>query len=241
MADLNNPRHVAIIMDGNGRWARGRGMLRHLGHRAGIKPVKSCVRFAAEQGIDSLTLFAFSSENFQRPREEVASLMSLFLDALDREVEELDQNNVRLRFVGALERLSERLQSHMETAMRKTASNTGLNLNVAVAYGGRWDVAQAVQKALADGVEADAINESVLERYLSLATVGDPDLLIRTGGEHRVSNFLLWQLAYTELYFTSTFWPDFTPEHFAEALSSFRQRQRRRGRTEAQLRQADAS
>lgn len=226
-------------MDGNGRWAGRRGMLRHLGHRAGIKPVKACVRYAAEQDIECLTLFAFSSENFQRPREEVSSLMGLFLEALEREVAELHDNNVQLRFVGALERLSSALRAQIDRATEKTAVNTGLTLNIAVAYGGRWDIVQATRRALAAGVQPEALDEAALGQHLALSGLPEPDLLIRTGGELRISNFLLWQLAYTELYFTPVYWPDFSAADFAEALEEFASRQRRRGRTDAQLRQAE--
>ncbi|MEM8982240.1 MAG: polyprenyl diphosphate synthase [Pseudomonadota bacterium] len=230
------PRHVAIIMDGNGRWARQRGKLRHLGHRAGIKPVRDIVRYAAERGVQYLTLFAFSSENFQRPRDEVSALMRLFIEALDREVKELHENDVRLRFVGELSRLSGILRQRMHEAERLTASNQGLRLSIAAAYGGRWDIANAVRTALQKGIEIDEIDEQTLAPFLQLSDYPDPDLLIRTGGELRVSNFLLWQLAYSELYFTETLWPEFGVDEFEAALTSYRGRQRRHGRTAEQVR-----
>lgn len=232
------PRHVAIIMDGNGRWAGKQGLLRHLGHRAGVKPVKECVRYAAERGVECLTLFAFSSENFERPREEVSSLMTLFLEALDREVSELHANQVRLTFVGALEKLSSVLHERMHKAVELTRDNTGLRLNVAVAYGGRWDIANAVRSAISAGVRLEDLDEDVIAAHLQLAEFPELDLLIRTGGEMRVSNFLLWQLAYSELYFTETYWPDFTPHDFEQALEQFKNRQRRRGKTGEQVSKA---
>ncbi len=225
-------------MDGNGRWAKRRGMPRHFGHRAGVNPVREAVRFAAENGVEVLTLFAFSSENWRRPKDEVGRLMALFLEALDREVDELHENRVRLRFAGALERLSANLRRRMRAASELTAANDGLNLNVAVAYGGRWDILNAVRKALAAGVDLAGLDEHHLSQYLQLADCPDPDLLIRTGGEKRISNFLLWQLAYSELYFTDVLWPDFDCDTFRQALDAFASRQRRRGRTDEQLRSA---
>ena len=232
------PRHVAIIMDGNGRWARQRGKLRHMGHRAGIKPVRDIVRYAAERGVQYLTLFAFSSENFRRPAEEVSALMRLFVEALDREVRELDENDVRLKFIGDLSRLSGLIRRRMEAAEEQTAGNQGLRLSVAAAYGGRWDIANAAREALASGVAPEDLDEETLAPFLQLGDYPPPDLLIRTGGELRVSNFLLWQLAYSELYFTDVLWPDFTTETFESALASFGGRQRRHGQTSEQVRKA---
>ena len=229
------PQHIAIIMDGNGRWARKRAMPRHLGHKAGIRPVRASVRFAASNGISVLTLFAFSSENWNRPREEVGRLMSLFLDALDKEVDELHENNVRIRFVGSLNHLSTVLQTKIRHAEKLTETNCGLRLNVAVAYGGRWDIVNAAKKALNEGVSVDALDEETLAHYLQLGDCPDPDLLIRTGGETRISNFLLWQLAYSELYFTDVLWPDFDEAAFQDALAFFAARQRRFGRTAEQI------
>ena len=235
----NIPTHVAVIMDGNGRWARARGKKRHAGHRAGVKSVRATVEAAAERGVSYLTLFAFSSENWRRPQEEVSSLMGLFLEALRREVAELHRNNVRLRFIGALEQLSESLQAKIRAAEDKTAGNTGLVLNVAVAYGGRWDIvnaAQAVASRVARGeLSAKDVDEGAIAGALQLGDMPDPDLLIRTGGEQRISNFLLWNIAYAELWFTDVLWPDFNKQHFDAALAAFGAKQRRYGHTGEQV------
>ncbi len=235
----NLPQHVAVIMDGNGRWARARGKARHAGHRAGVKAVRATVEVAAERGVQHLSLFAFSSENWNRPEEEVSSLMRLFVEALRREVKELHRNNVRLRFVGALGQLSAGLQKNIAAAEAKTAGNTGLRLNVAVAYGGRWDIACAA-RALAARVAAGEIgpgdvNEATLAAGLQLGDTPDPDLLIRTGGEQRISNFLLWNLAYAELWFTDVLWPDFDKGEFDRALADYAGKQRRYGHTGDQV------
>lgn len=233
------PRHVAVIMDGNGRWAEQRSRPRYAGHRAGVAPVRLIVEKAAEAGLGYLTLFAFSSENFRRPRDEVSRLMGLFFDVLRREIDELHSNNVRLRFVGRLDMLSDRLQSRIAAAEERTANNTGLNLIIAVAYGGRWDITQAA-RALAERVEsgelkASDIDEECVSQALALSGLPDPDLLIRTGGEQRVSNFLLWNLAYSELYFCDCLWPDFGEDEFRAALDYYARRQRRFGKTAKQL------
>lgn len=233
------PRHVAVIMDGNGRWARRRGLPRQLGHRSGIGPVRTTVETCGKLGIDYLTLFAFSSENWSRPREEVTGLMRLFVESLKREVAELHENQVRLTFVGARERLPGGLVRQMEEAERRTADNTGLRLVIAAAYGGRWDIGQAARALAAEVSEGrrsvESIDEEAVGARLALAGCPDPDLLIRTGGERRISNFLLWNLAYTELYFSDTLWPDFDAAEFHEALAYFAQRKRRYGRTQEQL------
>ena len=230
-------------MDGNGRWARGQGKPRHAGHRAGVKSVRATVEAAAERGVGHLTLFAFSSENWARPEEEVSSLMSLFVEALRREVKELHRNNVRLRFVGAREQLSDGLVKKIIAAERKTAANTGLKLNVAVAYGGRWDIVYAVQTLagrVQDGeIGAQDINDELLTAELQLGDTPDPDLLIRTGGEQRISNFLLWNLAYAELWFTDVLWPEFGKAEFDEALGFFAAKQRRYGHTGEQVEAAE--
>ena len=235
----NVPTHVAVIMDGNGRWARARGKARHTGHRAGVKSVRATVEAAAERGVSYLTLFAFSSENWSRPEEEVSSLMGLFVEALRREVSELHRNNVRLRFIGARKQLSEGLQQKIAAAEERTASNTGLVLHVAVAYGGRWDIVNAVQqvagRVAAGDLAADDIDENEIGGALQLAGVPDPDLLIRTGGEQRISNFLLWNLAYAEFWFTETLWPDFDKQDFDAALAAFGGKQRRFGHTGEQV------
>jgi len=236
------PVHVAVIMDGNGRWARARGKKRHAGHRAGVKSVRATVERAAERGVGYLTLFAFSSENWHRPEEEVSSLMSLFIEALRREVGELHRNNVRLRFIGAREQLSQRLNKSIAEAEQKTANNTGLMLNVAVAYGGRWDIARAAQvlatKVEAGEIEAADISEDALLGEMQLGRTPDPDLLIRTGGEQRISNFLLWNLAYAELWFTDVLWPEFDKAEFDKALEWFAGKQRRFGHTGEQVEEA---
>ncbi|MGI9237905.1 MAG: isoprenyl transferase [Woeseiaceae bacterium] len=233
------PRHVAVIMDGNGRWARARQKPRRAGHRAGVKAVRSTVETAARCGVEVLTLFAFSSENWGRPKEEVRSLMTLFVEALRREVDELHRNNVRLRFVGARDLLQPGLVKKFTAAEEKTAGNTGLLLNVAVAYGGRWDILDAA-KRLAAKVErrelrVDDIDEAALASEMQLADCPEPDLLIRTGGEQRISNFLLWNLAYAELWFTDVLWPDFGEQQFADAMQFFAKKQRRFGHTGDQV------
>ncbi len=228
------PRHIAIIMDGNGRWAAARGLPRHAGHSAGLSAVRACVEGCIARRIEALTLFAFSSENWLRPGDEVAKLMSLFVDALDREVADLHANRVRLRFIGERGRLTVRLQSRIVAAEAKTAGNDGLALQVAVSYGGRWDIVKAVQRLAAQCAEGVLQPRELTERHveaaLELAGVPDPDLFIRTGGERRISNFLLWNLAYTELYFTDLNWPDFDAAALDEALEFYSQRERRFGR-----------
>ncbi len=233
------PRHIAIIMDGNGRWARRRLMPRMAGHRAGVGSVRSVVRACGQQGVEVLTLFAFSSENWRRPREEVGALMELFISALQREARELDRNNVRLHIVGERSALPERLQQQITVAEETTAGNTGLTLLIAANYGGRWDIAEAARR-LARQVEAgtlsvDAVDESLLAGQMALNQWPDPDLFIRTGGERRISNFLIWQLAYAELYFTDTLWPDFDGQALGQAIEWFGGRQRRFGRTGEQV------
>ena len=239
----NTPTHVAVIMDGNGRWARTRGKPRHAGHRAGVKSVRATVEAAAERGVGFLTLFAFSSENWHRPEEEVSNLMSLFVEALRREVAELHRNNVRLQFIGALGQLSAGLQKKIAAAVEKTSGNTGLVLNVAVAYGGRWDIARAAQalasRVVGGEIEARDIDEDAIAASLQLAGIPDPDLLIRTGGEQRISNFLLWNLAYAELWFTDVLWPDFDKAEFERALAHFAGTQRRYGHTGDQVEAAE--
>ncbi|HEY0748808.1 MAG TPA: polyprenyl diphosphate synthase [Steroidobacteraceae bacterium] len=237
MAD--SPQHVAIIMDGNGRWARSRGMPRAAGHRASVKVVRKIVEECAAHGVRYLTLFAFSSENWLRPPEEVGMLMGLFFDALEREVADLHRNQVRLRFIGDRDSLGAELRQRISDAETLTDGNAGLGLMVAVAYGGRWDITQACKSLAADVVagklaSADITQSAIAER-LALACVPDPDLLIRTGGEQRISNFLLWNLAYTELYFSEALWPEFSAVHLQAAFEHFAQRERRFGKTSAQL------
>lgn len=226
-------------MDGNGRWAKKRAMPRHLGHRSGVEAVRKIVETSAQHGIRYLTLFAFSSENWNRPREEVTMLMGLFVEALQREVDELHRNDVRVQFIGAREQLQPRLLEMIADAEAQTANNSGLRLQVAVAYGGRWDIVNAARR-LADSVaagELDAadIDDEAISARLSLAGAPDPDLLIRTGGEQRISNFLLWNLAYAELWFCETLWPDFGEQDFADALAFYANRERRYGHTGDQV------
>ncbi|MBI3560444.1 MAG: isoprenyl transferase [Gammaproteobacteria bacterium] len=233
------PQHVAIIMDGNGRWAERRGSPRFSGHRAGVEAVRNVVQLAGEVGIQALTLFAFSSENWRRPKKEVGLLMELFMTALEREVTKLHNNKVQLRVIGDSAAFSVKLQQRIQEAMKLTANNDGLVLNIAANYGGKWDITQAVRRvaaaAAAGEIQADTINETVIAQQLCMADLPEPDLFIRTGGEQRISNFLIWQLAYTELYFTQTLWPDFDRAEFILALQSFAARQRRFGRTGAQV------
>lgn len=235
------PRHVAIIMDGNGRWAKKRLMPRIAGHRAGVDSVRAIVQRCGEVGVNALTLFAFSSENWRRPESEVGLLMELFLVALQRETKKLDQNNVRLRVIGDRSRFSEKLQQEIIRAELLTVGNDGLVLSVAANYGGRWDIAQAArlvaEKVKAGAIDPCAVDEMLLGEHMALAELPEPDLFIRTGGEQRISNFLLWQLAYSELYFTDTLWPDFKQVEFDLALQSFTGRQRRFGRTGDQVEQ----
>lgn len=233
------PRHIAIVMDGNGRWAEQRRRPRSFGHRAGVKSVRGAVEFCLRHRIEALTLFAFSSENWARPQAEVSALMSLFLKALDREVDQLSANGVRLAFIGDKRAFPNELQSRMRAAETRTAANRALALNVAVNYGGRWDITQAT-RAIAEDVRdgklaAEAIDEALLRERMSLATLPELDLFIRTGGEQRVSNFLLWQIAYAELYFSEVLWPDFDMDCMARALDDYARRERRFGKTSAQV------
>jgi undecaprenyl diphosphate synthase len=236
------PRHIGIVMDGNGRWAKARHRPRSFGHNAGRKAVREVVEGCLRQGVEALTLFAFSSENWQRPEEEVGALLDLFVRALDKEVDELHENGVRLRFIGNLDAFDKPLRQRMLAAMKRTAENTKLQMNIAVNYGGRWDVVQAAQKiatAVARGELAlEAIDETQFDRCTSLAELPPLDLFIRTGGDRRVSNFLLWQLAYAELYFTDTLWPDFNQISLQHAINDFARRERRFGRTGDQVAQA---
>lgn len=230
------PQHVAVIMDGNGRWAKKRFLPRVAGHVKGVELVREMVRACLERGIRYLTLFAFSSENWRRPEEEVSLLMQLFVKALEQEVEKLDRNGVRLRIIGDLSRFDPHLQELIRKGEEKTAGNTNLDLTIAANYGGRWDIMQAMNRMLAAHPDKrEGWQEADLESYLSMSFAPEPDLFIRTGGEERISNFLLWQLAYTELYFTPTLWPEFDTAEFDKAITSFQKRERRFGRTSEQL------
>ena len=231
----NVPRHVAIIMDGNGRWARSRMLPRIAGHRRGIDAVRETVRTCAERGVRFLTLFAFSSENWRRPAEEVALLMQLFQAALQNEVEKLHGNGVRLKVVGDTSRFDPKIRKLIEQGEALTAANPGLTLTIAANYGGRWDILQALSRMAKEESVENEIQEDSLAKYLAMSYAPEPDLFIRTGGEQRISNFLLWQLAYTELYFTDTLWPDFGAAALDAAIASYRSRERRFGRTSEQV------
>ena len=233
------PRHIAIIMDGNGRWASRRHLPRFAGHRAGVKVVENLVRYCGQCGTQILTLFAFSSENWRRPAEEVGLLMGLFVTALEHQVKRLHENNVRLRIIGERSAFNSKLQRSIAKAETLTEHNSGLKLNIAANYGGRWDVTQAArsvaERVVRGELRIDDISPELLGESLTLSDLPEPDLFIRTGGEQRVSNFLLWQLAYSELYFTDVLWPDFDHKAFEKVLASYAGRQRRFGRTGEQV------
>lgn len=230
------PRHIAVIMDGNGRWAKQRFMPRVAGHQRGVEALREVVKACREQDVQFLTVFAFSSENWRRPAEEVSFLMSLFLKMLEHEVTKLHQNDIRLRIIGDRSRFDEKLKRTMLDAEQLTANNSALMLTVAANYGGRWDVMQAVKAMLHEHPElAQTFSEQDLQPYLAMSDTPEPDLFIRTGGEKRISNFMLWQLAYTELYFTDVLWPEFDRKELSAAIASYQQRERRFGRTSEQL------
>ncbi|SAL80982.1 undecaprenyl diphosphate synthase [Caballeronia choica] len=232
------PRHIAIIMDGNGRWATQRRLPRVAGHTRGVDAVRATVESCARRGVEYVTLFAFSSENWRRPTDEVSFLMRLFVTALEREIGKLHANGIRLRVVGDISMFDARIRSLIQRAETKTARNTRLTLTIAANYGGRWDIMQATRKlaeqSAAQG-EAVLVDEESFAQHLAMAYAPEPDLFIRTGGEQRISNFLLWQLAYTEFYFTDTYWPDFDGDALGRAIESYGERERRFGRTSAQL------
>jgi undecaprenyl diphosphate synthase len=229
------PRHVAIILDGNGRWARSRMLPRIAGHRRGLEAVRVTVENCAERGIEFLTLFAFSSENWRRPAEEVALLMQLFQAALTSEVERMHRNGIRLKVVGDIRRFDPKIRLLVEQGERLTAENRRLTLTIAANYGGRWDILQALTRLNAEQGLQENIDEAALAPYLAMSYAPEPDLFVRTGGEQRISNFLLWQLAYSELYFTDTLWPDFDAAALDQAIGSYRSRERRFGRTSEQV------
>ena len=235
------PGHIAIVMDGNGRWAKKRNRPRNMGHQAGLKALRLTIKHCAHLGVETLTVFAFSSENWNRPASEVSRLMELFLRALDKEVTELHNNGICLRFIGDTSAFKPAIQSKMTEAEALTSSNHLLTVNIAVNYGGRWDITQAT-RAIAAEVESghlspDDIDEACFSRFLALSRSPDPDLFIRTGGEMRISNFMLWQSAYTEFYFTHVLWPDFKAAVLDRAISAFQSRERRFGRTGDQLKE----
>jgi len=239
----SKPRHIAIIMDGNNRWAKQRGHLGISGHKAGVEAVREVVTVCVEQQIEVLTLFAFSSENWRRPEDEVTALMRLFLFALQREVKKLHKNNVRLRIIGNRSQFSTILQEHMKVSEELTADNTGLTLVVAANYGGQWDIVEST-KAIAEKVKSGSISledidEKMLQSHIQLNDLPMPDLMIRTAGEQRISNFMLWQLAYAEFYFSELYWPDFRSAQMLEAIDAYSQRKRRFGQTDDQLKTPD--
>ncbi len=233
------PKHIAIIMDGNGRWARKRLLPRVAGHRSGVKVVRDIVQYCAKHSIKALTIFAFSSENWKRPKSEVSALMELFFTSLEKEVKSLNENNVRMQFIGNRSNFSEKLQNKIKSSEKLTQSNEGLVLSIAANYGGRWDITNAMKTIITDidnGVlSKDSITEESISQYMSLSSLPEPDLFIRTGGEQRISNFLLWQLAYSELYFTNTLWPDFNEDEMEKAIQDYMTRQRRFGHTGEQV------
>ena len=234
------PSHVAVIMDGNGRWAELHGNDRIYGHRQGVDAVRSVVEGAGEVGIKYLTLYAFSTENWDRPKNEVNALMSLLVDAIVKEIENLDEKNVKMHAIGNLGSFPADVQIKLAEAIEKTSSNTGLNLILALSYSGRWDLLQSVKqivnKAIKGEIVENQINESLIVNHLSTSGIPDPELLIRTSGEYRISNFLLWQIAYSEFYFTPILWPDFRKENLFEAIADFQRRERRFGKTSEQIR-----
>jgi undecaprenyl diphosphate synthase len=236
---ISKPKHIAIIMDGNGRWAKERSLPRAAGHRAGVKTLRKLIEHAVKIKLNTLTVYAFSTENWRRPEKEVGLLMDLFMTALQSEVKDLHKNNVQLKFIGDKSAFSDKLQKTISDSESLTALNSGLYLNVAANYSGRWDITQAVQSIVQDvasnNLVVDDVNEMLISNKLSLATCEEPDLFIRTGGEQRISNYLLWQLAYTELFFTDTYWPDFDPEQLDRTLVWFANRQRRFGKTPEQI------
>ena len=229
------PNHIAVIMDGNGRWARKRFLPRVAGHKRGVETVRDLVKQCAKLDVKYLTLFAFSSENWRRPEDEVSFLMGLFMDALKREVTKLHENNIRLILIGDRSKFKSDLVAQINAAEQLTANNTGLTLTIAANYGGRWDILNATNQMVSNNPHKTNFIEEELAPYLAMHYAAEPDLFIRTGGEKRVSNFLLWQLAYTELYFTDTLWPDFDDKAFQLAIQSYQQRERRFGRTSEQL------
>ncbi len=240
---IEKPKHIAIIMDGNGRWAKARKLPRAAGHKAGIKALRKIVESCAAEKIEVLTVYAFSSENWRRPDQEVGLLMELFINALAEQVDDLHAHQVNIQFIGDLERFPQKLQDSIAAATALTSNNNGLHLRIAANYGGRWDITNALKKIInkvsSGEINIEAVNEDMVQQYLSMADLPAPDLFIRTGGEQRISNYLLWQLAYTEMYFTDVFWPDFSVDCLADAYSWFETRQRRFGRTSEQLKQTD--
>jgi len=236
------PKHIAIIMDGNGRWAQQQGKLRIFGHTSGVESVREALTAAAEAGVDYLTLYAFSTENWNRPQAEVEGLMDLLVNTIANETESLNKNNVRLHAIGDLDNLPGNCQAELEKAIEDTAANDGVKLILALSYSSKWELTEAIKKIGNDiatqNISPDEINSDLISSYLSTAGYPDPELLIRTSGEHRISNFLLWQIAYAELHFTDTLWPDFKKDHFFKAILDYQHRERRFGKTGEQIRSA---
>ena len=235
------PRHIAVIMDGNGRWARERGEDRVFGHANGVESVRSAVRAAGELGVEFLTLYAFSTENWARPKEEINALMELLVESLAGEVDELTRKGVRLRSTGAIDALPDSCIAALRDVEARTAHCNGLNLILALSYSGRWELTEAVRRIVRSGIPAEVIDEDTVRANLGMPDVPDPELLIRTSGEQRLSNFLLWQLAYSELHFSPVMWPDFREDHFKAAILEFRGRERRFGRTGDQVSKAGSA
>lgn len=241
--NIKTPAHIAVIMDGNGRWAQAQGKGRVAGHKAGVKSVRAVVKGARKAGVKALTLFAFSSENWQRPEKEVSVLMDLFMYVLTREVKHLHKHNICFQVIGDVSRFSEKLQQSIKKSEQLTQNNTGLILSIAANYGGRWDIVNAAKKLASqvqgNEISLDDVTEKSLHQHTCLANLPDLDFLIRTGGDYRISNFLLWQAAYAELYFTDVLWPDFNETEFEKAIVVFDQRERRYGKTGEQVRQVE--
>jgi undecaprenyl diphosphate synthase len=230
----NLPKHIAVIMDGNGRWAKTKGAARIFGHRNAIKAVRDATEGCAELGVKYLTLYAFSTENWNRPKLEVQALMSLLVSTIKDEMKTLMDNNVKLESIGDISKLPKDAQANLEKAKLQTVNNSGLTLILALNYSGRWDITQSVKKILSENLQSE-VNNELIEKYLSTAGIPDPELLIRTSGEMRISNFLLWQMAYTELFFTDVLWPDFRKEHLNDAIMAYQLRERRFGKTSEQI------
>ena len=231
----NLPKHIAITMDGNGRWAKSKGKLRVFGHKNGVTAVKETVEAAAEIGIKFLTLYAFSTENWDRPESEVNALMTLLVSAINKETKTLMDNNIKLSTIGATNNLPSKAKKKLLEAIKKTKNNTRMTLILALSYSGRWEILNATKNLIADGINANAINEQVFQQYLTTKSVPNPELVIRTSGEYRISNFLLWQIAYSELYFTDTLWPDFKKANLEAAILDYQNRERRFGKTTEQI------
>ena len=235
----SKPKHIIIIMDGNGRWAEQNGLSRSAGHKACVKTLRNLIEHAVQLELTTLTVYAFSRENWQRPKKEVRLLLELFISSLETEVKDLDENNIKLNFIGETEKFSDKLKKSMNKSESLTSNNSKLTLNVALNYSGRWDIYNALLSIIDDmtskKITKNEINEELINKKLSLADYDEPDLLIRTGGEKRLSNYLLWQIAYTELYFTDVLWPDFNPNQFNLALEWYAKRQRRFGKTSKQI------